>query len=88
MKITKGYVVAYEYGWYEMVFTNEVDRNEMALAIYEEMLCYTWGLFLNWYDENNLEEAARVVKKNLFIYETMIVEAIDHSSEHIPLYER
>ena len=74
MKITKGYVVSYGYNWYEMVFTNESDRNEMALAIYDEMLYYIWARFLNWYDENDLEEAKRVVKENMFTYETMIVE--------------
>lgn len=74
MKIIKGYVVAYEYNWYEMVFINESDRNEMALAIYDEMLYYVWARFLNWYGEDDLEEAKKVVKENMFIYETMIVE--------------
>ena len=74
MKITKGYVVAYEYDWYDLVFTNEFDRNEMALAIYEEMVYYLWMRFLNWYDENGIKEAERVAKENLFTYETMIVE--------------
>lgn len=74
MKITKGYVVSYGYNWYEMVFINESDRNEMALAIYDEMLHYIWARFLNWYDEDDLEEAKRVVKENMFTYETMIVE--------------
>ena len=74
MKMTKGYVVAYEYDWYEMVFTNESDRNEMALAIHDVMLYYIWARFLNWYGEDYLEEAERVVKENMFTYETMIVE--------------
>lgn len=74
MKIIKGYVVAYEYDWYDLVFTNETDRNEMALAIHDEMLYYIWSRFLNWYGEDDLEEAERVVKENMFIYETMIVE--------------
>ena len=74
MKITKGYVVSYGYNWYEMVFTNESYRNEMALAIYDEMLYYIWARFLNWYGEDDLEEAKRVVKENMFTYETMIVE--------------
>ena len=74
MKITKGYVVAYEYDWYEMVFTNESDRNEMALAIHDEMLYCVWARFLNWYGEDDLEEAEKVVKENMFTYETMIVE--------------
>lgn len=74
MKIIKGYVVAYGYNWYEMVFINESDRNEMALAIYDEMLYYIWARFLNWYGEDDLEEAKKVVKENMFIYETMIVE--------------
>ena len=74
MKITKSYVVAYEHDWYEMVFTNESDRNEMALVIYEEMVYYLWMRFLNWYDENDIKEAERVAKENLFTYETMIVE--------------
>lgn len=74
MKMTKGYVVAYEYDWYDLVFTNEPGRNEMALAIYEEMVYYLWMRFLNWYDENDIKEAERVAKENLFTYETMIVE--------------
>lgn len=74
MKIIKGYVIAYGYNWYEMVFINESDRNEMALAIYDEMLYYIWARFLNWYGEDDLEEAKKVVKENMFIYETMIVE--------------
>ena len=41
MKITKGYVVAYDY---------------------------------DWYDENDIKEAERVAKENLFTYDTMIVE--------------
>ena len=74
MKKTKGYVVAYEHNWYEIVFINESDRNEMALAIYDEMLSYLWARFLNWYGEDDLEEAKKVVKENIFIYETLIVE--------------
>lgn len=74
MKKIKGYVVSYEYDWYEMVFKNEVDRNEMALAIYEEMVYNIWSRFLNWYDENDLREAMRVVNENMFTYETTIVE--------------
>lgn len=74
MKRIKGYVVSYEYDWYEMVFTNEVDRNEMALAIYEEMVYNIWSRFLNWYDENDLREAMRVVNENMFTYGTTIVE--------------
>lgn len=74
MKRIKGYVVSYEYDWYEMVFKNEVDRNEMALAIYEEMVYNIWSRFLNWYDENDLREAMRVVNENMFTYETTIVE--------------
>ena len=74
MKKIKGYVVSYEYDWYEMVFKNEVDRNEMALAIYEEMVYNIWSRFLNWYDENDLREAMRVVNENMFTHETTIVE--------------
>ena len=74
MKRIKGYVVSYEYDWYEMVFKNEADRNEMALAIYEEMVYNIWSRFLNWYDENDLREAMRVVNENMFTYETTIVE--------------
>ena len=74
MKMTKGYVVAYEYDWYDLVFTNESDRNEMALAIHDEMLYYIWTRFLNWYGEDDLEEAERVIKENMFTYETIIVE--------------
>lgn len=74
MKRIKGYVVSYEYDWYEMVFKNEIDRNEMALAIYEEMVYNIWSRFLNWYDENDLREAMRVVNENMFTYETTIVE--------------
>ena len=74
MKRIKGYVVSYEYNWYEMVFKNEADRNEMALAIYEEMVYNIWSRFLNWYDENDLREAMRVVNENMFTYETTIVE--------------
>ena len=74
MKITKGYVVAYGYDWYEMVFINESDRNEMALAIYDEMLYYVWARFLNWYGEDDLGEDKRMVEENMFTYETMIVE--------------
>lgn len=74
MKITKGYVVAYDYDWYDLVFINEFDRNEMALAIHEEMVYYLWMRFLNWYDENDIKEAERVAKENLFTYETMIME--------------
>ena len=74
MKITKGYVVAYGHDWYEMVFINESDRNEMALAIYDEMLYYVWARFLNWYGEDDLGEDKRMVEENMFTYETMIVE--------------
>lgn len=74
MKRIKGYVVSYEYDWYEMVFKNEADRNEMALAIYEEMVYNIWSRFLNWYDENDLREAMRVVNENMLTYETTIVE--------------
>ena len=74
MKITKGYVVAYEYDWYEVVFTNESDRNEMALAIHDEMLYFIWSRLMNWYGEDDMEEVKRIVEENMFIYETIIVE--------------
>ena len=73
MKFTKGSVVAYENG-YELVFTDEADRNEMALAIYQEMEYYLWMRFLNWYDENDIEEVVGIIRENLLTYETKIVE--------------
>lgn len=74
MKMTKGYVVSYGYNLHKMVFTDESDRNEMALAIHDEILYYAWAYLLNWYGEDDLEKAKRVVGENMFTYEVMIME--------------
>lgn len=89
MKITKGFVLAAN-ETEEYVFTNESDRNEMALAIYEENVFNHFNIEANWYAsyyEDMLEylkpkaimnkllrDAHEVVNENMLTYETNIVE--------------
>lgn len=89
MKITKGYVLAAN-ETEEYVFSNESDRNEMALAIYEEDMLNHFNIEANWYTnyftdmleylspkavlKKMLRDAHEAVFENMFTYETVIVE--------------
>lgn len=89
MKITKGFVLAVN-ETEEYVFTNESDRNEMALAIYEEDVFSHFFIEVNWYGRyytdmaeylshdaifaRMLRDAHEVVNENMLTYETNIVE--------------
>ena len=75
MKFANGYVLSVEdETQLELVFTNEADRNEMALAIFEENF-YAFAMrMLNWYGEVNYQAAAQVQSENIWTYNTKIVE--------------
>ena len=89
MKFIKGYVLAPN-ETEEYVFTNESDRNEMALAIYQEDTFGHFNIEANWYTDyfsdlleylspeavlnKMLRDAHEAVIENMFTYETVIVE--------------
>lgn len=89
MKITKGFVLAAN-ETEEYVFTNESDRNEMALAIYEEDVFNRFNIEANWYSGYYadmreylpchailvyvLRAAHEAIFENMMTYETNIVE--------------
>ena len=75
MKTTKGYGISIDgYPSVEYVFFNEDDRNEMALALYEELVYELWVRLLNWYGEDNLTDAKDTAAEHFFCYDTLIVE--------------
>ena len=89
MKITKGFVLAANEAE-EYVFTNESDRNEMALAIYEEAVFNHFNIEANWYTSyyadmmeytsakavlaRMVRDAYEIVFENMLTYETKLVE--------------
>lgn len=75
MKTTKGYGISIDgYPGEEYVFFNEDERNEMALALYDELVYELWVRFLNWYGEDNLKDAKDIAAEHFFCYDTLIVE--------------
>ena len=75
MKTTKGYGISIDgYPGEEYVFFNENERNEMALALYDELVYELWVRFLNWYGEDNPKDAKDIVTEHFFCYDTLIVE--------------
>ena len=89
MKVTKCYILAVN-DMEEYVFSNENDRNEMALAIYQEDMYNRFALIVNWYSEyyNELVQVLGVQKtranlrvrahnetmEDMFTYEASFVE--------------
>ena len=89
MKIVKGYVLAAD-ETEEYVFLNESDRNEMALAIYQEDTLNRFNLEVNWYASYHKDMLEFLPKEtildailqgvhtdtmeNMFTYETKVVE--------------
>ena len=89
MKVTKCYILAVN-DMEEYVFSNENDRNEMALAIYQEDMSNRFALIVNWYSEyyNELVQVLGVQKtranlrvrahnetmEDMFTYEASFVE--------------
>ena len=89
MKIIKGYVIAPN-ETEEYIFLNESDRNEMALAIYQEDTLNYFNLEVNWYAsyykdmleflpaetvlDAILTRAHTDIMADIFTYETKIVE--------------
>ena len=49
MKIKSRYGISTADG-FEILFSNELDRNEMALAIYEDWVYNWWNQIINQYD--------------------------------------
>lgn len=75
MKIRKGYAVSTDgFPGEDYTFFNKDDRNEMLLALYQEMVYDIWMRFLNWYDTNDVKEAEGLALEHLFIYDTVVVE--------------
>ena len=75
MKMRNGYAVSTDgYPGEDYTFFNKDDRNEMLLALYQEMVYDIWMRLLNWYDINDVKEAESLALEHLFIYDTVIVE--------------
>lgn len=89
MKFTKAYVLAVN-ELEEYVFLNESDRNEMALAVFQEDVMSRFNLTVNWYstyyadmtevmgEEHTrkliLARCCEETMEDMFTYETKIVE--------------
>lgn len=74
MKLSKIYVLSAEDNQIEMAFTNESDRNEMALAIFQENF-YAFAMrMLNWYGEVNYQAAWTIQNEDIWTYESIFVE--------------
>ena len=89
MKFTKAYVLAVN-ELEEYVFLNESDRNEMALAIFQEDIINRFNLTFNWYSsyyadmvkvlgeeptrKHILARCCNETMEDMFTYNTTIVE--------------
>lgn len=83
MKKTKGYVLATEVE--EYVFLNESDRNEMALAIYQEDVFNRFNIEANWYAEHHEEMLEFYTKAEMFA--RMLSKCIVMTCEDIWTYD-
>ena len=58
----------------ELSFDSEVERNEMALALWQEHTYFLWANTINWYeidadDPNEIEEAEENANENVMTFE-------------------
>ena len=80
---TKGYVLATEVE--EYVFLNESDRNEMALAVYQEDVLNRFNIEANWYTEHHEEMLEFYTEAEIFA--RMLSKCIVMTSEDIWTYD-
>ena len=89
MKFAKAYALAVN-ELEEYVFLNESDRNEMALAVFQEDMMNRFNLTVNWYSsyyadmakalgaelthKNILARCREETMEDMFTYKTKIVE--------------
>ena len=50
-------------------FDNESDRNEMALALWQEQMYFLWARTLNWYEDGILTGIEEDAANNIFTWE-------------------
>ena len=50
-------------------FDNESDRNEMALALWEEQIYFLWARTVNWYEDAILTGIEEDAYSNVYTYE-------------------
>ena len=50
-------------------FDNESDRNEMALALWEEQIYFLWARTLNWYEDGVVDDIEDAAYANVYTYE-------------------
>ena len=78
MKISTAYVVMCDFGgieWlFEATFRNEVDRNEMALALWEEYIYWLYTRISMREDNVNMETIEQMAHEAISLYETVLVE--------------
>lgn len=78
----KHYGISAHDGNVEMTFSNESDRAEMALALYEEWVYDLWNRTINWYDipeeeyQWELERAEEDVREGICTYEVIHIEEV------------
>ena len=76
MKMTKAWGVYSDgYPGLDITFRNERDRDEMALALFEEFVYEFYNYESNYgYYGESIQEAIDMAHEHIFCYETMIVE--------------
>ena len=50
-------------------FDNESDRNEMALALWQEQIYFLWARTVNWYEDAILTDIEEDAYSNVYTYE-------------------
>ena len=79
MKIKSKYGISTSDG-FEILFSNEVDRNEMVLAIYEDWVYNWWNQIINQYDYDEDEYTWEIkctednAVESINVYQEIIVE--------------
>lgn len=79
MKIKSKYGISTSDG-FEILFSNETDRNEMVLAIYEDWVYNWWNKIINQYDYDEDEYAWEIkctednAAESISVYQEIIVE--------------
>jgi hypothetical protein len=79
MKIKSKYGISTSDG-FEILFSNETDRNEMVLAIYEDWVYNWWNQIINQYDYDEDEYAWEIkctednAAESISVYQEIIVE--------------
>lgn len=87
MKIKTGYLLSMENGEIDLIFDNEFDRNEMALAIFEEEIdehfMYEYNHYGEYFEQNYIDIYGSI--EEVWRWRMLVIKGTTH--EHMWTYD-